>query len=127
MPSFRTIVMLMLAGAAGTVARYGLVLLVSRAVSSRLPIGTFVVNVAGCFLFGLIWSLAAERGKLSEETRIVVLVGFMGAFTTFSSFVFESVHLWREGIPWAAIGYVVASNVVGIGVMLLGMQLAKLL
>ena len=57
---------------------------------SHLPVGTLVVNVVGCFLFGVVWSLEHERLLIGDDTRVVILAGFMGAFTTFSTFIFET-------------------------------------
>ncbi len=80
-----------LAGAFGTLARYGLGGVVQRvSPETHLPVGTLVVNVVGCFLFGVVWSLAHERLLIDSEARLVILVGFMGAFTTFSTFIYET-------------------------------------
>ena len=70
--------------------------------------GTLTINVLGCLLFGFVWSLADERMLISAQSRIVILTGFMGAFTTFSTFAFESVQLLRDGQFLAA-----AVNIVG--------------
>ena len=77
--------LLFLAGGAGALARYGVSELANTLVGRQYPLGTFVVNVLGCFLFGLIWELAAVRLLISDTVRLIILVGFMGSFTTFSS------------------------------------------
>jgi fluoride exporter len=85
------LLLIALAGAFGTLARYGLGGMVQRySPEAHLPLGTLVVNVVGCFLFGVVWSLAHERLLIDDEFRVVILVGFMGAFTTFSTFIFET-------------------------------------
>jgi CrcB protein len=85
----RRILLLALAGATGTLARYWLSGFVQRS-NLTFAWGTLAVNGLGCFLFGLVWALAEERLLISGETRIILLAGFMGAFTTFSTYMFET-------------------------------------
>ena len=117
---------LFLAGGLGTLARYGLSGLVQRLSATELPYGTFAVNAVGCLLFGLVWALAEERLIISGETRFLVLTGFMGAFTTFSTFAFETGGMLRDSEWWYAAGNVLAHNGVGISAALLGMTIAKM-
>lgn len=84
-----------LAGAVGALTRYGLAGLVQNLAGSAFPWGTAVVNILGSFLFGVIWSLAETHLSFSAETRTIVLTGFMGSFTTFSTFMFETGALLR--------------------------------
>ena len=121
------LLLLGLAGAAGTLARFGLHGLVQRLAQTDLPVGTLAVNALGSFVFGLIWPLAEDRLLMSPETRGIVLIGFMGAFTTFSTFAFETGQLAREAQWAAAMGNIVAQNTLGIGLFLLGLSLGKLL
>lgn len=86
---------LILAGSLGTLARYGLAGLVHRYDVSSFPFGTLVVNITGCFLAGFLWSLFENRWVVSGETRTIILVGFMGAFTTFSAYMLETTALMR--------------------------------
>jgi CrcB protein len=79
-----------------------------RALGPAFPWGTFVVNVFGCFLFGLIAGLATSRGPVGPTGRAFLLVGVLGGFTTYSSFAFESVELVRTAQLAAA-----AFNVAG--------------
>ncbi len=83
-------------GAAGALARFGLGGLVARIYGGTFPAGTFVVNLVGCFLFGLVWPLAEERLLINSEIRTIILVGFVGSFTTFSTLVFETGELLRD-------------------------------
>ncbi|MCE5327451.1 MAG: fluoride efflux transporter CrcB [Planctomycetaceae bacterium] len=114
------LIWLALAGAAGTLARYGLAGLVQRWAPASFPWGTLAVNVLGCFLFGLVWSLGTERMAVSAEVRTVILIGFMGAFTTFSSFAGETSRLMAEGQWLYAAGNILLQNVAGIAAMFLG-------
>lgn len=114
------------AGAIGTLARYFLGGLVQRVSGGVFPWGTFAVNMAGCLLFGVIWSMAEERLVISGETRAIFLVGFMGAFTTFSTFMFESSALLRDS-QWAlAFGNIALQNIVGIAALFIGLAIGRL-
>jgi CrcB protein len=94
------LVWLALAGGLGALSRYGLAGLVHRLYGGSFPLGTFMVNVTGCLLFGLIWGLFDVRLAVPPTVRAAVLVGFMGAFTTFSTYMFEGADLLRQG-QWA--------------------------
>jgi len=115
------------AGAAGTVCRYGMATLVQRWGGLSFPWGTLAVNAVGCFLFGLFVALAEERLNLSRETRIVVLMGFMGAFTTFSTFAFDTGNLLIQGRWGVAALNIVAQNVSGILLVLGGLSIGRAL
>lgn len=115
------------AGACGTLARYGLAGLVQRLVGTGFPWGTASVNALGCLLFGLIWTLTTERFIVSGELRLVLLTGFMGAFTTFSTFVAESGHLLADGQDWYGLGNILLQNGVGLVLFFLGLALGRLI
>jgi CrcB protein len=117
---------LCVAGAAGTLARYGLAQAINRASSGMFPWGTLVVNTLGCLLFGLVWALAEERSAISTETRVVLLVGFMGAFTTFSTFAADTGTLLRGEHPVLALANVLAENGLGLAAFFAGLALARL-
>lgn len=121
------IVLIALAGSLGTLARYGLGSLVHRLFGAVFPWGTVSVNMLGSFLFGLVWTLAAERMAISAEARIVILTGFMGAFTTFSTFMFETGELIRGGQWLLAGGNLLLQNIVGLAAVFGGIALARLI
>ena len=115
------------AGAVGTLSRYGVSTLVHWLAGNKLPWGTLVVNVLGCFLFGLVWTLAEERLHLRGEFRFILLVGFMGAFTTFSTFAFETSGLLRDS-EWAlAAANLLGQNALGVACIFLGFAASRLL
>ena len=124
---WQRLALLAVAGAAGTLARYGLAAAIARwQPLATFPWGTLAVNAVGCFLFGLVWSLAEERMLIGSSTRLILLAGFMAAFTTFSSFAFETTYLVREMHYLPAAANVLAQNVGGMALVLLGMGLARL-
>jgi fluoride exporter len=90
-------------GALGSVARYTLSIVILRVSGTLFPLGTFVVNVIGCLLFGAIAGAASQRVQLAPPMRLFLLTGLLGGFTTFSSYAFESVTLVRDGqFLWAS-------------------------
>lgn len=121
------IALMALAGALGSLARYGLAGLVQRATPGTFPLGTFVVNVLGCLFFGLVWGVCESRITLSPDVRLVLLTGFMGAFTTFSTFTFESYGLMETG-QWPALAaYAGGQLALGVLALWLGMGAGRLL
>jgi CrcB protein len=125
---WQRLILLAVAGAVGTLARYGLAAAIARwQPLATFPWGTLAVNAVGCFLFGLVWSLAEERMMISSTTRLVLLAGFMAAFTTFSSFAFETTYLMRESHYLFAAVNILAQNVGGMMLVLLGMAAARML
>jgi fluoride exporter len=112
-------------GAIGTLARFWLGGLVQRHAGSSFPWGTLVVNAAGCFVFGIVWSLASERSLLRGEARTIVLIGFFGAFTTFSSFAFETVQMLRDGQWLRAVANVGLQNAIGLLLLMAGAALGR--
>lgn len=117
---------LVLAGALGTLARYGLAGFIHRVNGASFPWGTVVVNLTGCFLAGLLWSLFENRWAVSGETRTIVLVGFMGAFTTFSAFILETGELLRSAEWLPAAANVTIQNSLGLVALFIGAALGRL-
>jgi fluoride exporter len=123
---FYKILALAVAGGLGSLSRYGLSGVVQRAFGAEFPWGTFVVNMTGCFVFGVVWAFCQDRLSVSPEVRTVVLVGFMGAFTTFSSYIFETNELLRESLWLKAVGNVLGQNIAGVVCLLIGMAIGRL-
>ncbi len=73
--------------------RYALATAVQRVFPGTFPLGTFLVNLLGCFVIGIVGALGLERAAISPEARIFIMVGILGGFTTFSSFAWESLGL----------------------------------
>jgi len=119
------LVLIAVAGGAGALARYGLGGLVQRLTGFGFPWGTMAVNLAGCLAFGLFWALAEERLGLGPRARLMVLTGFMGSFTTMSTFIFETGMLLRDGQMLMAALNLVGQNLVGLMALAAGMMLAR--
>jgi len=123
----RTLALLALAGACGTLARYGLQGLAQSLRLGSFPWGTLAVNSLGCFAFGVVWALGGERAALSSEARVTLLVGFMGAFTTWSSYVFETSQMLRDAQWLAAAGNALGQHAAGFVLFFLGLALGRAL
>lgn len=121
------LILIALAGACGTLCRYWVSGAAYDLLGRDFPWGTWVVNILGCFLFGLIAILAEERGLVSAQTRLLILTGFMGAFTTFSTFIFESGGLLNDG-QWLKLTLNVGGqNLVGFAALYLGIGLGRII
>lgn len=122
---FTKISLIALGGAAGTLARYYVSGLSQRLFGPGFPLGTLLVNVIGSLLFGVVWSLAEERMAISPLARMALLAGFMGAFTTFSTFAFETMNFVRDSQYVMAFANITANCVLGFGAVLVGMWIVK--
>ncbi|WP_338666659.1 fluoride efflux transporter CrcB [Pseudodesulfovibrio methanolicus] len=116
-----------LGGAAGALARYYLSGVVQRMAGGSFPAGTFAVNMAGCLLFGAVWGFFENRLLPGSEVRLLVLTGFMGAFTTFSTYMFETATLVKSAQMAMALVNVVGQSVAGLALVLTGIALGRLL
>jgi len=114
-------------GAVGTLARYGLQGLVQQRAGGTFPVGTLVVNLLGCFLLGGMAEYGFQHLAIPPDWRIGITVGFFGAFTTFSSFSYETVRMLEDGAWPSAALYLGLSLVGGLLLMMFGMRLAELL
>lgn len=115
-----------LAGALGTLARYGLSGFVHRIDGATFPWGTVTVNITGCFLAGLLWTLFENRWPVSGETRTLVLFGFMGAFTTFSAMILETGNLLRSSEYLYAAANLALQNGLGFAALFFGVALGRM-
>jgi CrcB protein len=112
------------AGAVGTLLRAGCTTLATRLLGPGFPWGTIFVNVVGSCVFGLIFALARTRAMPTEQ-EVVLLVGLLGGFTTYSSFAFQSAEMLSGGRLAVALGYMLATNLLGIGAVWAGMRIGQ--
>lgn len=112
------------AGGLGALSRFGLTVLVNKLAGGQFPWGTLAVNMLGCFIFGLLWELISSR-MLSDPTRIILLVGFVGSFTTFSSYIFDSFVLSGSDRLWLALTNIIFQNSIGFLSLYLGILITR--
>jgi fluoride exporter len=118
------ILLIAVAGAAGTLARHGVQLLLAPA-SFRFPYGTLLVNLSGCLLVGLFHAQLTERWVIRPEYRVAILVGLLGGYTTFSTFGLETASLLREGHYLRAGMNMVLSNGLGVVCVIVGYAMGR--
>lgn len=118
------IVFCALGGALGAVARYWVSGLIYRQMGSYFPWGTFAVNLLGSFFIGILWGVF-ESTTLTTHMRMFLFIGFLGAFTTFSTFALENFHLMRDGQTSYAMVNIVMSNLCGIILVCAGYFLTR--
>jgi CrcB protein len=115
-----------IAGAAGAVSRYGVGLLAERSLGSHFAFGTLLVNVLGCLALGFLLELDRGSTLVTHPVRMLLAVGFLGAFTTFSTFGYETLRYMQEGASHLALLNVSANLVLGLGGVWLGYISARL-
>lgn len=122
-----TIVLVALGGAAGATSRYLVDAFVSERAGGAFPWGTLVINASGSFALGLLFALAIERAILPPEIRGPLLIGFIGAYTTFSTLMLESWRLAEDGAIALAFANLAGSVGIGLVAVFAGLALGRLL
>lgn len=115
------------AGFIGTLTRYWMSGVVAKRYGETFPLGTLIVNLVGCFLVGLLFYLLQERFLVNQTVRTVVLIGFLGGFTTFSSFGLQTFTLLQDGEFGLALLNLSIANIFGLFLVWAGYTLAKIL
>jgi fluoride exporter len=105
----------------GGVARHLFNGLVTRTAGTDFPLGILLINVIGSSAMGLVAGWFAFKGHASQELRLFLTTGMLGGFTTFSAFSLDAALLYERGQPWLAVTYVLASVILSIGGLVLGM------
>lgn len=118
------IALLVVFGALGTLARYAMQGVVQQFAGPEFPMGTLSVNLLGCLLLGGVGEYALTHLTIPPEWRIGITVGFFGAFTTFSTFTWETLRLAEDGEWLRASAYVLASVIGGLVCVMIGMKVA---
>jgi fluoride exporter len=122
----KKLILLALAGAVGTLARFGIGNLIDKAwIWGKLPNGILTVNILGCFVYGLVTALA-ENHKISPQTKVYLLTGFVAAFTTFSTFMFKEHEFLMEDYLRVAGLYIVLGLALGLAAVFVGVRIGRL-
>jgi fluoride exporter len=112
-------------GFIGAVARFAIGTFAVERWGRNWPFGTFIINISGCFMIAFFLTLTAERVTLNEAWRYIFPIGFVGAYTTFSTYEFETMQLLVTGAWARAISYVVLSTVVGLAAVFFAAWVAR--
>jgi len=114
-------------GALGAVSRYLIIGLVTDWLGKNFPYGTLAVNVIGSFFIGILYVIVVQKMHVSPELKSIMVVGFLGAFTTFSTFSLEAFNFINEGLVLNAITYILSSVILCIISVWAGVSAAKLI
>jgi fluoride exporter len=121
------VILVMAGGSLGALARYALAIYIAQAWGTRFPWGTLLINLSGCFLIGLAFALGQERHILSPATQLLFMTGFLGAYTTFSTYGLETANFARAGHASVALVNVLASNMGGLLLVVAGLWVGRIL
>lgn len=114
-----------LGGAIGSMARYGVSRIVNARYTQSFPLATFIINIVGCLLIGLLFGYVQKNNNQPSDLWLVLATGFCGGFTTFSAFALENVTLLKGQLSITALLYIAASVIVGILLCRLGISITS--
>lgn len=120
------LLLVMVGGSLGAASRYGIGLLTVKIWGTRFPWGTVTVNLAGCFLIGLLFGLSDRVRLLTPDMRLLLITGFLGAFTTFSTFSMETVSAGRAGMMVQPLMNILVNNLGGLTLTFLGLWIGSM-
>lgn len=109
----------------GGMARHGVGVASLKWFGSGFPYGTIIVNILGSLLMGLVAEYWALKSGLPQSARLFITTGFMGGFTTFSTFSLDTALLYERGQVWTAAGYALASVILSVGALFLGLAIVR--
>ncbi len=112
-------------GSLGAVSRYLGHKFISSQYGGHFPLGTFLINIIGCFLIGLLYGLSVKNAQLSGEMKLLLMTGFCGGFTTFSSFTVEGMNLLQQDRFLVFLLYFTASVISGLTVTYIGYLITR--
>ncbi|MFA5118175.1 MAG: fluoride efflux transporter CrcB [Candidatus Omnitrophota bacterium] len=121
------IIYLIIGGSLGTVARYFISNATYQLFGSGFPYGTLTVNLLGCFIMGLLAALSDYKLLLGPSARLLLMIGFCGAFTTFSTLIFETNNLIKDGQDLRALANIMVSVIAGFIIFRIGIFLGRIL
>jgi len=118
---------LLIGGIAGTFARYYFAGFIYQKIGTTFPIGTLIVNLTGCFLIGFLSAIIDEKFFLGPDSKVLLMAGFCGAYTTFSTYMLETSNLAADGEMLRALSNVMLSTVIGFIALRLGVFIGEII
>ena len=114
-----------LGGGIGSIFRYLVQIFIGRSITQTFPLGTLLVNISGCLIIGLLYGFSAKYAAITVEWRLFLVTGLCGGYTTFSSFSYESISLFKQGNYTYFILYTSLSFVLGLLATVGGVAIVK--
>jgi fluoride exporter len=121
----RALLFVGIGGGLGSILRYVISLFIGRHVPIAFPLGTLLVNISGCFVIGIFYSLVARNPGFNSDWRLFLITGICGGYTTFSTFSYDGLILLRQGLNLSFMLYVLGSVVIGLLATFAGVALFK--
>lgn len=121
----KTILLVALGGAIGSVLRYLTSVFVAKYYSNVFPLATFITNAVGCVLIGIFIGLIVKNEMASQDIKWFLITGFCGGYTTFSAFSYENITLFQNGNSALALAYIGLSVIIGLSAVWLGLYLTR--
>ena len=112
-------------GGIGSLFRYWISLLAAFLFGTAFPYGTLIVNLLGCFVIGVVFSLAQHTGLITPVARLFIITGFLGGLTTFSSYAIETINLEQSAQAASALINILTNNVLGLIMVVLGLWFGR--
>ena len=125
-PIVKKWILVMLGGSLGAASRYGIGLLAVKFLGTGFPYGTLIANLTGCFLIGFLFALAERAQLISPDLRLLLITGYLGALTTFSSYALETANAARAGLAIQPLVNVLVNTVGGLSLTVFGLWLGGL-
>lgn len=122
---FKSILLVSVGGALGSSLRYLTSIYIQKWVTQNFPWATFVANIAGCLLMGLLLGYFTRLQLSGNDYKLLLVTGFCGGYTTFSAFAFENYTLFQQGNYATALGYILISVTMGIAAVMVGFAIAR--
>lgn len=126
LPMLKKLALVMCGGSLGAASRYGVGLLSAKIWGTSFPWGTLIVNLVGCFFIGLLFGLADSVRFLTPDMRLLLVTGYLGALTTFSTFCLETVTAGRAGLRLQPLTNILINNTGGLALIFFGIWLGGL-
>jgi CrcB protein len=121
----RALLFVGIGGGLGSILRYVISVFVGKHIPIIFPLGTLIVNISGCFLIGVFYSLIARHAEFNTEWRLFLITGICGGYTTFSTFSYDGLILLKQGSNLSFLFYVLGSVVIGLLATVAGVALFK--